>query len=121
MAGILDLRDLADEMDELIEAESSTPDIEWNGSDEQWRLFCLRNLNNEFDDGMRSYADEIDSILIAESDFEEYARELADDLGMIDNSASWPMNCIDWSQAADELRVDYTSVTFDGIEWLIRS
>jgi hypothetical protein len=52
--------------------------------------------------------------LIADSHFEEYARELADDIGAIDRKASWPMTCIDWKKAAEELRVDYSSVEIDG-------
>lgn len=59
--------------------------------------------------------------LIPESDFVEYAQELAEDIGAIDAEASWPTRCIDWEQAADELRVDYTSVTFDGTDYLVRA
>lgn len=58
--------------------------------------------------------------LIREDDFKEYAQELAEDIGAIDPRASWPMNCIDWEQAARELAMDYTSVTFLGREYLVR-
>lgn len=33
---------------------------------------------------------------------------MADQLGAIDNSARWPQTCIDWEQAAKELRYDYS-------------
>lgn len=58
--------------------------------------------------------------LIRDSYFKEYAQELADDIGAIDRNATWPLNCIDWDQAADELRSDYTTVDFDGVDYLIR-
>jgi len=59
--------------------------------------------------------------LIAEHYFEDYARELADDIGAIDKDAGWPMTCIDWEQAADALKQDYTSVDFDGETYWIRA
>lgn len=38
---------------------------------------------------------------------EAFARTMADDIGAVDKNASWPMNCIDWEQAASELMYDY--------------
>ena len=52
--------------------------------------------------------------LIADSYFEDYARDFAEDCGMLDRNATWPQTCIDWEQAARELRMDYTSVEIDG-------
>jgi hypothetical protein len=59
--------------------------------------------------------------LIRDSYFEDYARELADDIGAIDSNAGWPLGCIDWEQAADELKSDYTSIDFDGVTYWVRS
>ena len=39
---------------------------------------------------------------------EDFAQEMADQLGAVDKNASWPMNCIDWEQAASELMYDYS-------------
>ena len=58
--------------------------------------------------------------LIAESYFTEYAEQLAKDCGMIDRNARWPNNHIDWEAAADELKADYTEVTYRGETYLIR-
>ena len=58
--------------------------------------------------------------LIRDSYFTEYAKELAEDCGMIPSKRSWPMNCINWEAAAEELRGDYTSVDFDGVEYWVR-
>lgn len=60
--------------------------------------------------------------LILDSDFEDYARELAEDVeGKAIRDAHWPFNCIDWERAASELQQDYTSVTLDGKDYWVRS
>lgn len=58
--------------------------------------------------------------LIAESDFEEYAEELAEECGMVNSDAGWPNNCIDWEKAARELAQDYSLVTFRGTDYYWR-
>ena len=52
--------------------------------------------------------------LIAESYFQEYAQDLAEDCGMVDTNARWPMTCIDWEQAARELQMDYGNILIHG-------
>ena len=59
--------------------------------------------------------------LVRDSHFQTYAQELADDLGLIPSDAGWPSTCIDWEQAARELKMDYTSVEFDGVTYWGRS
>lgn len=46
--------------------------------------------------------------VIADSYFQDYAQELADDCGMVDGAAGWPLRHIDWAAAAEELKQDYT-------------
>lgn len=58
--------------------------------------------------------------LIHREHFEDYAQELAEDIGAIDRDAKWPLRHIDWTAAAEELKGDYTSVDFDGQEYLVR-
>lgn len=58
--------------------------------------------------------------LIDESYFQEYAQELAEDCGMVDTNARWPMNCIDWEQAARELQMDYSSIEIRGFTYWYR-
>lgn len=41
---------------------------------------------------------------------EEFAQDMAEQLGMIDNNATWPNNCIDWKQASYELMFDYYEI-----------
>jgi hypothetical protein len=38
---------------------------------------------------------------------EDFAEDMADQLGYINNDVSWPYTCIDWEQAARELMYDY--------------
>ena len=58
--------------------------------------------------------------LIRDSYFEDYARQLADDIGAVDSDLAWPYTHIDWEAAAASLQMDYTSVDFDGITYWIR-
>ena len=64
---------------------------------------------------------EYGEVLIRRSYFRDYAQELAEDCGMMPKDLSWPCNCIDWEQAARELEMDYFSVDFGGVEYLIRA
>ena len=57
---------------------------------------------------------------IDEDYFEDYARELAHDIGVISDDYAWPACHIDWEAAANELRMDYTEVDFDGQTYLVR-
>lgn len=58
--------------------------------------------------------------LIADSAFEDHARELAEDIGAIDRNAAWPLNHIDWKSAAEALQDDYSLVTIDGVDYWYR-
>jgi hypothetical protein len=57
---------------------------------------------------------------IADDYFEDYARQLAEDIGAIDPKAGWPLHCIDWKQASRELQMDYSSVEVDGVTYWFR-
>lgn len=41
-------------------------------------------------------------------DDEDFARDMAEQLGAIDKNATWPQTCIDWEFAAKELMYDYS-------------
>jgi len=92
----------ADDQTEFDSLKGFLDDLNGMGGDEQWR------------------GDWYPVSLIRDSYFKEYAQELADDIGAIDASASWPCNCIDWDKAARELRMDYSSVEFDGVTYWTR-
>lgn len=93
---------------ELAELEALLSDLNGMGGDEQWR------------------GDWYPLTLIAESYFENYARELAIDcagsreeselLAGNGRGEHWPFTCmtIDWERAARDLKTDYSSVDFNG-------
>jgi hypothetical protein len=57
--------------------------------------------------------------LIRESYFTEYCRELCADIGDLPRDLPSYI-VIDWDATADNLRVDYTEVEFDGVTYLVR-
>ena len=90
----------------------------WDASSDADELRILKALADE----ASGYAADWQhgETLIRDSYFKEYAQELAEDIGAIDNNASWPLTCIDWVQATRELRMDYSAVDFDGVTYWIR-
>jgi hypothetical protein len=78
-------------------------ELKGNGGDEQWR------------------GDWYPVTLVRESYWRDYAQEYAEDVGdPTMRDAGWPYNCIDWDQAARELRIDYTCSDFDGVTYWYR-
>jgi antirestriction protein len=88
--------------DELQPLTAIMSELAGNGGDEQWR------------------GDWYPLTLIRESYFQDYAQELAEDIGAVNRDATWPNNCIDWEQAARELRMDYSAITIDGVTYFYR-
>lgn len=87
-------------------------------SDEARELKALKALADQGEGcGDWSYGE----TLINDDYFETYARELADDLGLLEHCDKWPATCIDWEKAAEELQQDYTSIDFDGTTFWMRS
>jgi antirestriction protein len=52
---------------------------------------------------------------------QDFAKSLADDLGLLDTQLRWPANCIDWEQATRELFCDYWSAPSLGGVHVFRS
>lgn len=91
-----------DEKDEFNEIKSFLESVEGNGGDQKWRGSWYPVS------------------FIRDSYFEEYAEELAEDTGAISRDMQWPLNCIDWEQATNELKVDYSSVEIGGTTYWYR-
>lgn len=87
-------------------------------ADDAEALVALIALKNEADSSPDWKYGET---LIRDSHFQDYAEELADDIGALDRDFSWPRNHIDWEAAANELKEDYFSVEFDGETYWIRA
>lgn len=105
---IIDSRDVIERIAELEADEERT-------EDESEELAALQALAEE----ASQYAPDWE-YGVRDSYFEEYARELADDIGAMDRNANWPLCHIDWEAAADSLKMDYTSVDFDGVTYWVR-
>lgn len=89
-----------------------------------WRVDNQEELNS-----LRALAEEASGspdwqygeTLIRESYFQDYAMQLAEDIGAVKGDEGWPLNCIDWEKAARELKYDYFAVDFDGVTYYVRS
>jgi antirestriction protein len=124
MSGIMDTRELVERAEE-IEAELEL--VEGEDGEEfdplepeerkalQEELTEIQEISGYVTDFYNGEA------LIPESEFEDYARQLAEDIGAINSEADWPSRCIDWEQAANELQQDYTSVEYQGTTYLVRA
>lgn len=128
---VIDSRDLVELLDELHGERDAWVENEGGDEDEQART--AEQWAEEFPDEAElvkalegieenAPADWLHGeTFIRDSYFENYARELADDIGAIDAKAGWPNNCIDWERAADELRTDYTSYELGDVTYWARS
>ena len=108
-ADVIDSRDVIDRI-------ACLEDTEDEG--ERAELAALKALDEE----ASGYAEDWQhgATLIRDSYFETYAREMADDIGAINDEDEWPCTCIDWERAARELQRDYMSVEFDGVTYWVR-
>lgn len=98
------------------ELQQAKDEYEYWMADNEEKMRALQNLREKIPEFEKGKA------LIAEDYFEEYAQDLASDLyGNEIAKAQWPFDCIDWKQAADELKQDYAYIEFDGDTWWYRS
>lgn len=100
--------------------ENFDPDSREDGAEIVELLEEFGALKALEDDGENCGDWEYGATLVRDSYFEDHARDLADDIGATNRDAKWPNNHIDWDAAAEELKGDYTSVTFKGVTYWIR-
>lgn len=120
---VIDTRDILAYM-EWLESDHLTADGMllhpggWDDQDEaaDWRVWrdaldeIAENAGDRPRDGVQ---------LICDSGFEDYARDLADDMG-VEIRDEWPYRYIDWEAAADELRTDYNEIIIGSYAYLYR-
>lgn len=115
----IDSRDVIDRIAYLVKCtESNDPDDALT-DEETTELATLQALATEGESATDDWPH--GATLIRESYFATYAEELAEetsDTGHL--SDQWPYTHIDWEGAARELQMDYTSITFDGIDYWVR-
>lgn len=116
----IDSRDIIARIEELrAEREASDDSEQWDvdNMQEATELHALEMLQDEAE----GYAADWHhgEILIRDSYFTDYAREMLEDCGTIPRDLpSWVE--IDWKATARNVRADYTAVDFDGVTYWIR-
>ena len=128
----IDSRDIQERIDELqSEFDSHVDEYEDSDGDEDGGEDLLNWLEEngdefvtllEIKEEVEQYTSEWNSgaFMIADNHFEDYAQELAEDTGAIDRNAKWPLTHIDWDEAAEELKHDYSEVTIAGRSYWIQ-
>lgn len=94
--------DLTEQSEEFQRLTALLSDLEGNGGDEEWRGAWYPLT------------------LVRDSYFEDFARDEAEQLDLIKSDSRWPYTCIDWEEAAEELKQDYSTVEFDGVIYWYR-
>ena len=110
--------DLIDSRDLMERIEEMEDNMEILDDEEKEQLATLKEFAKEFEDYAVDF--QYGEIAIRDSYFRDYAMELAEDSGAIDSNSVWPNTCIDWTEAANELQMDYTAIEFDGITYWVR-
>jgi hypothetical protein len=113
---IIDLRSVLDEYEALIGMRDDGEDLD--DSDQEY-IEAVEELGEQID--LECSAQNEPVLILEGKAFEDYARDLAEDIGAIDRQAGWPADYIDWEAAADALAMDYTSVEFGGFDYLTRA
>lgn len=126
---ILDVREIIERVEELRDQRDNFDETKPVGPDsnlsdnEAQELETLESLLNNLKSCGGDHQWEGDwypVTLIRRNYFVEYAKQYADDVGRVEDDVSWPYNHIDWEAAAKDLEQDYSTVDFDGQEYLYR-
>lgn len=117
IARVLELRDERDEYNEKMGSPDAWDGVPDGEPDERIMLEGILSELAGYGGDETFDGDWYPVQLIAESYFQEYAQNLAEECEMVDTSARWPMNCIDWEQAARELQMDYSSIEIRGVNY----
>jgi len=122
----VELLDLEETLDDLVRTfgeaedkeEASEAIVEWKESEGE-ELKALKDLAEEASgspDWMHGEG------LIRDSYFTEYCEHLCKDIGDLPNELPWYIEShIDWDGVANEIKMDYMEVDFDGVAYFIRA
>lgn len=116
------LETVRDEADEANDPDSDLNADERNDAWDAWaEVHEEYTMLTEFWDEYSTSNWEYGETLVNENYFTEYAEELAGDLyGSQITNAAWPFNTIDWDEAGEALKMDYTAVELDGTTFYVR-
>lgn len=121
-ADIIDTCDIIERIEQLETIVEEMSDTDSSGKDafrtESQDLIALMEELKGYGGDEQWRGNWYPSTLIRDSHFRDYAIDLAHDMGEL--NCKWPYNCIDWDQAARELRLDYSSVDIGGVVYWYR-
>lgn len=101
-----------------LEEMRADPLFDWASSpDERDELAALEELRDAVDGDAWTFG----ITFVADSYFEQHARDEAENIGTIASDGAWPATYIDWPRAADALKGDYLSVEYDGVTYWYRA
>lgn len=112
---IIDSRDVLDAIKDLEANEERDPE-------EQEYLDVLIAFSEAGASASEDW--EYGAVCVADAHFEDYARDLAEECAPSREAqqmlSQWPYCHIDWEEAANALKDDYTSIEFDGYTFWTR-
>lgn len=114
---VIDSRDLI-ELRETLQAWLDDEDRNEDEYDEDDALAMIAAVDEFESAGVADW--EYGETFIRDSYFEDYARELAEDMGAVPADYSWPSSHIDWEAATVALQQDYTAVEVNGVTFWAR-
>jgi hypothetical protein len=95
------------EKPEQTEDEKLAEEMEANGIDEDMIDACRAYLDNIGGLDLSNFEEAYNGQFSSD---EEFAEDMAENIGAINKDVQWPNNCIDWEQAARYLMQDYFEV-----------
>ena len=102
--------------DDMLDLERAVNDCHLDfGEEEESELAELETMRDEISEWRHG------ETLIRDDYFEDYAMQLAEDIGIIKRSMPWPTCHIDWAEAASALQMDYSTVDYQGETYWYRS
>lgn len=113
---------LADDPQELAELESNVTEAEealttFDEDEEGQELKVLKALQEEAEGYSSDW--KYGATLIRRSYWIDYVEEMLKDCGDLPQNIPWYIT-IDWEKTADNLKMDYTEVDFDGVSYFVR-
>lgn len=101
---ILDMRDILERRDEI----PPNRDAYLRDPEDSEYLDLVKELEDQLWTDMETIAHNYDPVLIRDTYFVTYAQDYAEEIGAIGSDAGWPVSFINWEDAAEALRMDYT-------------
>lgn len=110
--------DMTDSYDDILMDEEEIQDWKYVWLDEITEITEIDVLEDEVSSSEWDYG----IIFISEDKFEDYCKELLEDIGDLPpNLPAYIEDNIDWAGVADDLRVDYSEVEYQGETYLFRA